>query len=290
MNRVLRAALFGLAMTAGVSLAAAQVPQTPGAKPTSQTSPPATSVPFAGGALTITETPDLDKVLAFDGEELQRNYVLFYDRTVEVAGEQVALFEIGDGGNACGTSVVLVWKGSEGVESALAGFEDECDSPPAALTQDKILFVPYLRPGQSSFVQSWTPKGGFTLAGEIYFAPQAETTWADIDVSAVSHPYDLLSNEDVYNAAEELLGDDLEHLSLGLSTAGGPEVTESGVIYVSGCVPHACGAEDGFLAIDPKKQQIYAAQKSDDPALKTWPDLAEWPADVHSVMKEALGQ
>ena len=64
---------------------------------------PPQSYPFASGTLTITETEDFDKVLAFNGKELTRNYVVNYDRIVEVGGQQVALFDVGDGGNILGS-------------------------------------------------------------------------------------------------------------------------------------------------------------------------------------------
>ena len=61
------------------------------------------SFPFEGGTLTITETDEFDKMLTFNGKELARDYVLYHNKTVEVAGQQVALFDAGDGGNQCGT-------------------------------------------------------------------------------------------------------------------------------------------------------------------------------------------
>lgn len=249
------------------------------------------SIAFEGGRLTITETPDQEKVLAFDGEELARNYVLFYDRTATVAGVPVALFSIGDGGNACPTSSLMVWKAQSGVQSAEAGFEDGCGSPQPAATPDKLYFVPYLSPGSSEFVQAWSPGEGFMLSGELFFTPQAQTAWADIDPASITHPYDLFANEDVYAAAQELLGEDLESVATGLSTAGGPETTASGVLTLRGCVPHACGTQDAFMAVDAKARKLYFAQQTDaGQAPKTWPDAKDWPAEVTTAMQTALAQ
>jgi hypothetical protein len=47
--------------------------------------------PFEGGTLTISETDELNKMLTFDGKELTRAYVLEHNKTVELAGQQVAL-------------------------------------------------------------------------------------------------------------------------------------------------------------------------------------------------------
>ena len=81
-------------------------------------------VAFAGGRLTVTEDGDGRKVLAFDGRELARNYYVFYDRTVEVGGAEVALYEIGDGGNACGATTNIVWKPEGGEVEAVPAGED----------------------------------------------------------------------------------------------------------------------------------------------------------------------
>ena len=78
-------------------------------------------------------------MLAFDGNQLASGYVLFFDRTVEIGGRNVALFQTGDGGNQCGTAKVIVWKPEDGaVKSITAG--DDCGSPPPAVTDKQHLF------------------------------------------------------------------------------------------------------------------------------------------------------
>ena len=74
-----------------------------------------------------------------------------------------------------------------------------------------------------------------------------------------------MKNEAVYEAAQELLGDRLTDVATGLLTGGGTETTPSGIFYASGCVPHACGSADAFMAIDPKGRKLYFAQQGDDP-------------------------
>lgn len=273
------------------SVAGAQVPNTPMLPGTSAGGAVGETIPFEGGKLIISETPEQEKVLTFDGTELGRNYFLFYERTVTVADVQVALFSIGDGGNACPASALMVWKAEDGIQSAEAGFEDGCGSPEPAATADRLYFVPYLSPGSAEFVQAWSPSEGFTLAGELSFTPQAETTWADIDPAKVTHPYDLFANEDVYAAAQDLLGDDLETVASGLSTSGGPETPASGILTLRGCVPHACGTQDAFMAVDAKGKKLWFAQQTaSGQAPKTWPDTKDWPAEVTTAMQAALAQ
>jgi hypothetical protein len=95
-------------------------------------------IPFAGGTLTITQAEEYgERVLAFDGKELASDYVVYFDRTAKVEGMDVALFDVGGGGNACGPAKVIVWKAEAGVESVAVG-EDDCGAPAAAITGDAI--------------------------------------------------------------------------------------------------------------------------------------------------------
>lgn len=247
------------------------------------------SIPFAGGKLTITETPDQDKILAFNGKELARNYVVFYDRTVELRGNKVVLFAVGDGGNACGTSTVIVWKPKgEALKSVTVGAD--CGAPPAAATSDTLYFVPYLRPGETADVQSWTPDEGVKLAGEMSFAPQPNTHWGDLESGKLEHPYDLFANADFYAAAQKVLDGKLQDVAMALSVAAEPERTQSGIIYGSGCIPHACGEGNGFFAVDPRAKAVWFAQQTDSSTPDAWPALDGWPAEVRDVMTKAFAE
>ena len=87
-----------------------------------------------------------------------------------------------------------------------------------------------------------------------------------------------------------LLGDAITDFATGLLVGGGTELTPSGIFYSSGCVPHACGGADAFMAVDPQNTS------------STWPSRARirrcwrgrrsmtWPADVKSAMQAALGR
>lgn len=266
-------AAFALALTASSSALAQQSePQT---------------IPFEGGNFTITETPELDRILAYEGKELARNYVAYYERTVDLNGIKVAIFDVGDGGNACGPETVLAWKTEAGIQSTVVG-DGECGTPPAAATGDTLYFVPYLRPGASAPVRIWSPQNGLKVAGELTFVPQPGTVWTDIVADKITYPSDFFANAELYAAAQALLGDELEQVALGLSVAGEPEKTASGTRFASGCVPHACGSADAFIAVDVTGKRLYFAQQGDTPEPKTWPALAEWPAEVKDAMTKAL--
>ncbi|WP_186307247.1 hypothetical protein [Mesorhizobium amorphae] len=111
--RLLMAGLLSTGLS-GFAFAQAQAPapQDAPASAVPDTSPPVATdgdekpapVPFAGGTFTITEQPEMDKILAFDGKEIARDYDVFFDKIVKVAGIDVALFAVGPGGNQCGPS------------------------------------------------------------------------------------------------------------------------------------------------------------------------------------------
>lgn len=244
-------------------------------------------ISFQGGKFTITETKALDKILAYERHEIARNYVVFYDRTVEVGGMEVALFSVGNGGNACGTATVIAWKPQDGeIKSDIVG--EECGSPPAAVTDSGIYFVPYLIPGASGMVEVWSPQDGVAIAGMLNFAPQPGTQWSDMDLSKLENISDAMRNEAVYTAAKTLLGDDLLDVMTGLQVGGGPEVTSSGIVYAQGCVPHACGVSDAFMAIDLKGKKLFFAQEGAGPEPAAWPAVDSWPADVRQAMLNAF--
>ncbi|MEX0405715.1 hypothetical protein ABGN05_08585 [Aquibium sp. LZ166] len=238
-------------------------------------------IPFADGELTITETPDFEKVLAFDGRELARDYFAFFDRIADVGGTDVAFFYIGPGGNACAPSVAMVWKPEEGPVT-LEMTEADCTTPPPAISESAVFFIPYLLPGEPVDVTSWAPGQGFSLHGRIAYAPQPGTSWATFDAAAIGHPLDLFRNADVHAAALELLGDQLGTFAAGLGTAGEPDIAPDGMLVARGCVPHACGMSDSFVVVDPMEQAIYFAQKGD--RTRFWPAREEWPSDVSALV------
>jgi hypothetical protein len=246
-------------------------------------------IPFEGGTFTITQTPDIDKILAFDGKELARNYVVYYDRTIELRDIKVALFAVGDGGNQCGPATLLVWKPKDGdIQTETVG--EECGAPPAAATEDTIYFVPYVLPGETDPVEAWSLDKGLTVAGAMSYAPQPGTDWKDLDRTKLYNIVDAFQNAAVYAAGQKLLGPAMTDVVTGLLVGGGTEVLPSGAFYASGCVPHACGGSDTFMAIDPGKRALYLAQQSENPSQSTWPRIEDWPAELREAKEAAIGQ
>ncbi|KQZ15047.1 hypothetical protein ASD44_14010 [Mesorhizobium sp. Root554] len=246
-------------------------------------------IPFEGGELTIAQPEEYgEKILSFGGKELARDYVVYFEKVVDVAGTKVALFDVGPGGNACGPAMLLVWKPKDADIRTVSVGAEECGAPPAAVSDYSISFVPYLLPGESKAVLSWTPDSGLMTAGMLSYVPEPKTDWKDIDASKFQNIIDAFHNEAVYEAGRKLLGKDLTEVVTGLLVGGGTEKMASGAIYASGCTPHACGVADSFMAVDAGNKALYFAHQSDKGAPQAWPAADKWPADLRQAMKTAL--
>ncbi|CCV04349.1 conserved exported hypothetical protein [Mesorhizobium metallidurans STM 2683] len=247
-------------------------------------------IPFAGGQLTITQQEQYgEKVLAFDGKQLASNYDVFFDRIVKVGGVDVALVDVGDGGNQCGPAKLIVWKPEGGTIQSTTVEQDECGAPPAAVSDNAIYFVPYLLPGDSKPALQWSPTGGLTISGNLAYMPEPGTDWKDIDPAKYDNIIDAFHNEAVYKEAEKLLGKEMTDMATSLLVGGGTEKMASGAFYASGCVPHDCGGNDGFMAVDPARQTLYFARQGDNGEPDAWPAMKTWPADIKEALDKALG-
>jgi hypothetical protein len=227
-------------------------------------------------------------VLSFDGKELARNYQVYYDKTVTIGGVDVAMVDAGGGGNACGPAKVLVWKPEGGEIQSQTVDQDECGAPPAAVGAYAIYFVPFVLPGDSKPALQWSPDTGLVTSGLLSYAPEPGTGWNDIDPSKYQNIVDAFHNEAVYKAAKLILGDRRTGVATSLLVGGGTETTASGAFYASGCVPHDCGGNDGFMAVDAKKHALYFARRGDADRLDAWPPLKRWPADVREALQKSF--
>ncbi|MFN4272385.1 MAG: hypothetical protein ACK4F5_06200 [Aliihoeflea sp.] len=237
-------------------------------------------IPFAGGELTITQTEDYDRILAFDGRELARDYMVFFDRTADVRGTEVAFFSVGAGGNACAPAVVMVWEARGEVTSEST--EEDCRTPAPAITDHAVFFVPYLMPGATADVLIWTPDDGFSLHGRLAYAPKPGTDWDNFVAAAVYHPLDFFKNAAILDAAQALLGDDFADVVAGLGVSSEPDEEPGGLVTGRGCVPHACSLSDTFMVIDPTARQLFFAQQGEP--TRFWPSRAEWPAEAAALI------
>lgn len=241
-------------------------------------------IPFAGGIVTISETPDYDKIVSFDGREIARDYQVFFERIVTVSGTEVALISIGPGGNACGANTLLVWPDGEGGvrTDKLPG---DCGWPQPAVSDYDVLFAPWVGPGEEMPVQRWTPQDGFRMAGLLRFAPQPDTGWADLAGHPAVHPLEYFSNAEFFADAAAVLGDDLAEYTTGLRVASDMEPLANGLYAATGCVPHNCGGADSLLLVDIGKRTAWFAQMRGTD-IAQWPPAGEWTDEARDALKQ----
>ena len=101
-------------------------------------------------------------MLAFDGKQLARNYEVFFDKVVKVGGN-VALVDVGDGGNQCGTDTIIVWKPE--MARSKASSRRRMRRAAGGGRRQRIYFVPFLLPGASKQALQWSPSEGLTISG-----------------------------------------------------------------------------------------------------------------------------
>jgi hypothetical protein len=300
-------ALLAVAQPPAVAQSAGQAPATAVSKPSPDSaSPGVTDAPaadgasdpatgdalpplaFEGGRFTVTQPEQYgEKILSYDGKEIARDYFVMLDKVVEVSGKKVAIYDVGPGGNACGPAALLVWKpdAGGGIETVRIG--EDCGAPPAAVSDYNIVFLPYVLPGATALVQTWSPETGLTTAGELSFSPEPGTGWKDLHPSKLQSMIDTLRNAAVYRASRKLLGKRMEEVVTGLSVSGAPETTKMGLIYGNGCTPHACGAADSFMAVDTRNKAVYFAHQGEK-GIDAWPALKRWPAAIRGLMSAAI--
>lgn len=232
------------------------------------------TVDFDGETITVTQTDDGEQVIALGERELGRNYFAGIDRVVEISGEPVALFYLGDGGNACGPSTLIIWRNDEG-DIETFDYTEGCDTPAPSISDNGIHFVPYLNPGEERPLKRWSKYDGVETVGLIRFTPEPGTGWDTLAANPAGHPIDFFQNEEIYTLAAIALGDGLGAYVKGLQVASEPKRLQSGIVMASGCVPHNCGSADAFIAVDETGRALYMAQQNAG-GYSHWPSLDSW--------------
>lgn len=241
---------------------------------------------FAGGVLTITETEDMDRVLAYDGRELARDYFVHIDQIADVAGTEVAFVSVGPGGNACAPGTLMLWKDADGkLQTQKAG--EECDAPTVAVSDYGVFFIRYLLPGESADMMFWSPDEGMKTFATTTYTPDPGSGWETLDLGKIGHPIDLFRNAGVYAAAQKLLGDELSTVVTSLVVSGEPDLSGS-LLSARGCVPHACGSADGFIVVDKAAKAIFIAQMGEDGVTRFWPDRGRWPDAAAALLPQGF--
>ena len=137
------------------------------------------------------------------------------------------------------------------------------------------MFVSQALPDQNGAVWRYAPGSGFKRLEILVFKPQPNSTWNDLDKS-LDHPLSLFDVAPVDAAVRKLTGRRFGELLLRLRVASGVEKKGEGYLVGTGCQPHACNSEQGFIGIDRNAHAVFLAVNRDG-KIAMWPDVARWP-------------
>jgi hypothetical protein len=237
------------------------------------------------GAVTlqIVETDGGEKELRQGRRVLLKDYSLSEGLAAKFKDVSARVFDVGPGGNACEgwPAVVTVDKdGKVAVDTTLKG---ECHYFIVATDEDGFVFVERAVPDQDGSVWRFAPGEGLRRLGLLVFRPQPKSTWNDLD-KWLDHPLSLFNVAPVDAAIRKLTGKQFGDLALRLRVAS--EVAKKGDRFLvgTGCQPHACDSDAGFLAIERKTQAVFLAMRSGK-EMNIWPPLGRWPEPLRAELK-----
>lgn len=265
-----RALLAAFALTALASFARAE-----GAKPQ--------DVAVGLVTLQIVETDSGEKELRHGARVLAKDYSLNEGIAAKFKDTNARVFDVGPGGNACEgwPAIVTVDKaGKVAVDTTLKG---ECHYFIVAADEEGFVFVERAMPDQDGAVWRFAPGEGMRRLGLLVFRPQPKSTWNDLD-KWLDHPLSLFNVAPVDIAIRKLTGAKFNDLAMRLRVASGVEKKGERFLLGTGCQPHACNSDMGFVGIDRKDRAVFLAMKQGS-RVTTWPDAGRWPAPLRDELK-----
>ncbi len=245
-----------------------------GAKPQDVTVGPVT--------LQIVETASGEKELRHGTRVLAKDYSLNEGLAAKFKDTHARVFDVGPGGNACEgwPAIVTVTDGKVAVDTTLKG---ECHYFIVATEEDGFVFVERAVPDQDGSVWRFAPGEGLRRLGLLVFRPQPKSSWNDLD-KWLDHPLSLLNVAPVDTAIRKLTGKQFGDLALRLRVASEVEKKGDRFLVGTGCQPHACDSDAGFLAIERKTHGVFLAMRSGK-EMNVWPPLGRWPEPLRAELK-----
>jgi hypothetical protein len=224
--------------------------------------------------LQIVEMDSGEKELRHGTRVLAKDYSLNEGMAAKFKDVSARVFDVGPGGNACEgwPAIVTVTAGKVAVDTTLEG---ECHYFIVAADEEGIVFVERAVPDQDGSVWRFTPGEGLRRLGLLVFRPQPKSTWNDLD-KWLDHPLSLFNVAPVDAAIRKLTGRQFGELALRLRVASQVEKKGDRFLVGTGCQPHACDSDAGFLAIERRTHGVFLAMRSGKD-VNIWPPLARWP-------------
>jgi len=246
-----------------------------GAKPQDVTVGPVT--------LQIVETDSGEKELRHGTRVLAKDYSLNEGLTAKFKDTHARVFDIGPGGNACEGWPAIVTVDRDGKVVADTTLKGECHYFIVATDEDGFIFVERAVPDQDGAVWRFVPGEGMRRLGLLVFRPQPKSSWSDLDKWR-DHPLSLFNVAPVDAAVRKLTGKQFGDLALRLRVASEVEKKGDRFLVGTGCQPHACNSDQGFIGIDRSARAVFLAMRSGKD-VNIWPPLGRWPEPLRGDLK-----
>ncbi|MGZ5924468.1 MAG: hypothetical protein ACXWK2_07845 [Rhizomicrobium sp.] len=233
--------------------------------------------------LQIVETDSGEKELRHGSRVLAKDYSLSEGLAARFKDVSARVFVVGPGGNACEgwPAVVTVDKdGKVAVDTTLKG---ECHYFIVATEEDGFVFLERAVPDQDGSVWRFAPGEGLRRLGLLVFRPQPKSSWNDLD-KWLDHPLSLFNVAPLDTAVRKLTGKQFGDLALRLRVAAEVEKKGDRFLVGTGCQPHACDSDAGFLAIERRTHGVFLAMRSGK-EMNIWPPLGRWPELLRGELK-----
>jgi hypothetical protein len=246
-----------------------------GAKPQDVTVGPVT--------LQIVETDSGEKELRHGTRVLVKDYSLNEGLAAKFKDTHARVFDVGPGGNACEGWPAVVTVDRDGKVAVDTTLKGECHYFIVATEEDGFVFVERAVPDQDGAVWRFAPGEGLRRLGLLVFRPQPKSSWNDLD-KWLDHPLSLFNVAPVDAAIRRLTGRQFGDLALRLRVASEVQKKDDRFLIGTGCQPHACNSDQGFVGIDRRARAVFLAVRSDK-LVTTWPAAANWPAPLRDALK-----
>lgn len=241
-----------------------------------------TSVKVGSVTLQIVDNGNGEQELRERTRVLAKDAIINPGLAASFKGTQARVFEMSPGGNACDGWPAVITVDKAGKVAADTTMKEECASFNATADAEGFTFVQQAVPGMEGSVWRFTPERGMRKLGALVFQPQPNSTWSDLD-RMLDHPMSLFSCAPFDAAVHKLTGVNYVELALRLHVGSAVE-KKDGYLIATGCQAHACDSDEGFIAIDRKRHDVFVAVRSDKD-VTVFPKLETWPAPARDELK-----
>jgi hypothetical protein len=237
------------------------------------------------GAVTlqIVETDSGEKELRHGTRVLARDYSLNEGLAAKFKDTNARVFDVGPGGNACEGWPAIVTVDQDGKVAVDTTLKGECHYFIVATDEEGFVFVERAVPDQDGSVWRFAPGEGLRRLGLLVFRPQPKSSWNDLD-KWLDHPLSLFNVAPVDAAVRRLAGRQFGDLALRLRVASEVQKKADRFLIGTGCQPHACNSDQGFIGIDRGARAVFLAMKQNG-RVAAWPDASRWPDVLRGELK-----